>query len=58
MTGRKITLPKGTKLDGNKIINPQPRAKDASQAMAWRKSKRSRPVTKARAALNAMGKAK
>ena len=58
MTGRKIILPKGTQIKDGQIINPAPRAKDASQAMAWRKSKRSRPVTKARAALNAMGKAK
>lgn len=58
MSGRKIILPRGTKLDGNKIINQARKPRDASQAMAWRKSKRSRPVTKARAALNAMGKAK
>lgn len=58
MTGRKITLPKGTKIEDGRVINPAPLAKDAAQAMAWRKSKRSRPVTKARAALNAMGKAK
>jgi hypothetical protein len=58
MTGRKITLPKGTKIDGNKIINPEPRAKDAAQAMRWKKSKKKRPVTRARAALNSISKSR
>lgn len=60
MSGHKVTLPKGTKLDGNKIINPDPKPRDASQAKSWakggKKGKR-RVVTKAAAAkFNAIGK--
>lgn len=58
MTGRKITLPKGTTIKDGQIINAQPRAKDAAQAMAWRKSKKKRPVTRARAALNSIVKSR
>lgn len=56
MSGRRITLPKGTKIEDGRIINPVPRPKDAAQAMAWKKSKKSRPVTKARADINSIGK--
>lgn len=58
MTGRKITLPRGTKVQDGKIVNAQPRPRDASQAMAWKKSKKQRPVTRARASVNAIGKTK
>lgn len=58
MSGRKITLPKGAKIKDGKLVNPEPRPRNATQAMAWRKSKKSRPVTKARAALNGIGKSK
>ena len=58
MTGRRIKLHKNTKIKDGQIINPEPRAKDAAQAMRWRKSKKSMPVTKARAQLNTIGKVK
>lgn len=56
MSGIKVQLPKGTEVKEGRIINPAPRPRDASQAMAWKKSKKSRPVTKARADINSIGK--
>jgi len=58
LSGRRITLPKGTKIEDGRVINPEPRPRDVSQRIAWQKSKKSRPVTKARAALNSIGKAR
>lgn len=58
MAGIKVKLPRGAKIDGGRIINPEPRPKDAAQAMRWKKSKKSRPVTKARAALNGINKSR
>jgi hypothetical protein len=50
MSGIKVKLPKGTKVgDDGKIIPAERRPKDASQAMAWKKSKKQKPVSRAEA---------
>lgn len=60
MTGRKITLPKGTKIEGNQVKVPAPKPRDASQARSWAKGgkKGARRVVSAGKAklLNAIGK--
>lgn len=60
MSGHKVSLPKGTIVKDGKVVPPEPKPRDASQAKSWAKGGKQgkrRVVTKAAAAkFNAIGK--
>lgn len=62
MSGRKSKVPAGTKIDGNRVVMPNAKSRDSSQARSWAKGGRKgkwRPLKKGVSALlNSIGKTK
>lgn len=50
MSGRRVKLPAGAKFDDHgHLVMPEKKPRDASEAIRMKKSKKSRPVSKAAA---------
>lgn len=49
MTGRKVQLPKGAKIEGGLLSLPPPKPRDAAHAKAMAKAKRQRVVKRGKA---------
>ncbi len=59
MSGRKVTLPPGSKIVDGRLVLPGPKPRDASQAKSWAKGgkKKRRVISRAAAAsFNSIGK--